>query len=254
MCRSGGNVFHYACTRYRRHKSFNVFQFPPFSGTRLSPKQLATLLHRYTDSDEIGPPSVYDLAGDAQAGCTSVCHAAQILRKAQVGVAKQQNRRGHRCCDLEIDKGGIGLFMFRSTIQSSWHMIAPVCACSVEGKRLWLHVHAVLATEAPSSKRQAATNRPENHLGSRTLLRAESGSTVTDSDGAHIYKEVTQQEFKKLCNRAVSRKATRLIYRVRSGQFAFRPEHQEHWHSSNRFCMGHPGSWYSSRATDQERS
>ena len=93
------------CTRYACHRRFNVLKHSYFSGTKLTVKQLALVIKRYTSLDNMSAPAVDDLAAEAEAGRDAVKSVVNKLRHVESHVAKKQNERGQIAGDLFcIDK------------------------------------------------------------------------------------------------------------------------------------------------------
>ena len=81
-----------------------------FSCAKLSPLQVAAIVHGCADADKITPPSVDDLAGVAEAGRRATGKIAERLHSAEVKVAQGRNRQGQVHGDLELDGHGLRSF------------------------------------------------------------------------------------------------------------------------------------------------
>ena len=98
------------CNRYGCNKRFNVMKASPFDGTKLTPKQVNVIVVRYTSLDSIAPPSIDDLAADAETSRKATKFIVDVLQEKEVQLAKKMNEDGKLAGDVEIDEHGLRSF------------------------------------------------------------------------------------------------------------------------------------------------
>ena len=223
----GGDALLYRCTKYNCNVRFNAFKHSYFRGTRLTPKQVALIVMRYTDLEKMVPPRVDDLASEAEAGTKSVRFVIEKLRAAEVGVAKKQNKRGHLSGDVEID--GHGVRSHHVSTKNPHFKELQTAALVKQKHPYYLNYIRVLGARQRGGGRmylQLLPNKllppkakpsPEGEAevtNSGILKRINPRSTVVHSDGAKGIRSALLKQRPRMKHRSVSHKNMEFVKKV----------------------------------------
>ena len=225
--RGSRGAIYVRCTSNSCNVRTNVMKESAFSCTKLSPLQVAAIVHGYTDADKITPPSVDDLAGVAEAGRWATGKIAERLRSAEVKVAQEQNRQGQVHGDLELDGHGLRSF-HASPRNAKFHKYCSKKLLKSKHKYFLTYIR-VLGLRKRGSGRvfvhmlppvclpPKSKPPPESEvevIQSGLLKRARKGSTVIHSDGALGIKSALEK-IKRVKHRSVARKNMEFVRRIK---------------------------------------
>ena len=225
--RGSRGAIYVRCTSNSCNVRTNVMKESAFSGTKLSPVQVAAIVHGYTDADKIKPPSVDDLAGTAEAGRWATGKIVETLRRAEVKVAQEQNCRGQVKGDLELDGHGLRSFhvsprnakfhkycskkLLKSKHKYFLTYIRVLGLRKRGGGRLFIHMLPPVCLP-PKSKPPPESEAEVMQSG--LLKRAKKGSAVVHSDGALGIKSALEKT-KRVKHRSVAHKNMEFVRRIK---------------------------------------
>lgn len=225
--KGAGRRVWYVCTAWGCRKWVHPYTSSAFQGSKLSPAMLFMVIHKYTNTDNITPPRVDDLAGDCEGGRDAVKNVVETLRQAEIKAAKRANVRGQVGGDVEIDEHGIRSFHI-SVGNVAYAKYIP-SKLKGQGFKYYLNYVRVIGLRQrgagkvylrflpprplpPGSKPPPLSN--SELLRSRILHRCLPKSTVLHADGARAYPSVVKAHFRGLRTRAVSHKHMEFVKRV----------------------------------------
>ena len=206
-------------------------KFSAFPKTKLTAGQLHSVTEKYSDLDNVKPPSVDDLAGACGAGRFQVEDVVTKLRKLEVEHAKRTNQRGQISGDVEVDEHGIRSFCVSRTNPHYKHLIPKVKAgrkpppywrayvrvigARVRGGSKTYLKFLPLRLVYPTAKPPPLSN--EELINSRILNRLRAKKTVVFTDGAKAYDSIIKSMYRGiLISRAVSHKNMQFCKKVRT--------------------------------------